>query len=95
MFAELSDCKPVNIKIKSDGVVYPVSLNTKTPFADMIFFNADTLFDINKETSCEDVIAEISKRLSSWSIFYAIRVTVYLKSKDQECTGSENRIPVF
>ncbi|MBF0519705.1 MAG: acetolactate decarboxylase [Nitrospirae bacterium] len=61
-------------QIKSDGVVYPVAPDMKTPFADMIFFKTDISFDIKKDATCEEVTDEITKRLPSGSVFYAVRV---------------------
>ncbi|MEO5358395.1 MAG: acetolactate decarboxylase [Nitrospirae bacterium YQR-1] len=61
-------------QIKSDGLVYPVSMDMKTPFAVLKFFNTDMSFDIKKETSCDDLMDEISRRLPSINIFYAIRI---------------------
>lgn len=61
-------------QIKADGVVYPVSLDMKTPFAAVTFFRPEREFYSNVNLNYEQIKQAIDKKLLSTNLPYAIRI---------------------
>ncbi|MBU1013606.1 MAG: acetolactate decarboxylase [Bacteroidetes bacterium] len=61
-------------QIKADGMVYPVNLEMKTPFAVVTHFVADTSFTLTNELDFEQLNKLIDGIIPTNNIFYAIKV---------------------
>ncbi|MPR35240.1 acetolactate decarboxylase [Salmonirosea aquatica] len=61
-------------QIKSDGKAYPVADSTKTPFAAVTYFEADTVVPLTGPVSFEQLCALIDSLIPSENNFYAIRI---------------------
>jgi acetolactate decarboxylase len=71
-------------QIKTDGVAYPVSANTTTPFATVTHFEADERFRLEKPMNLTELEQYLDKNLPSENLLYAIRVDgnfSYLKAR--------------
>ncbi|GHB72319.1 acetolactate decarboxylase [Persicitalea jodogahamensis] len=62
-------------KIRSDGNVYPVPDSTRTPFAAVTYFEADTVLSLSGPLSFEELFVLIDSLISTENIFYAIKIT--------------------
>ncbi len=61
-------------QIKTDGVAYRVSGQTKTPFADVCFFRPEQRIVIKKKLTFNELKQFIDKLLPTKNIFYAIKI---------------------
>lgn len=61
-------------QIKSDGQVYPVKLEMKTPFAVVTNFIADTSFQLYSKLTYNQLNEFVDQLIPSKNIFYAIKV---------------------
>jgi acetolactate decarboxylase len=71
-------------QIKSDGKAYEVPDATRIPFATVTHFDADTIVELNRPLSLEQLFAAIDSLIPSENIFYAIKVEGefnYLKAR--------------
>lgn len=62
-------------KIRSDGNVYPVPDSTRTPFASVTHFDADTVLSLKGPLGFDQLCALIDSLIPTENIFYAIKVT--------------------
>lgn len=62
-------------KVKSDGKVYEVSDDEKTPFASICKFNPDLSFNIENEANFKSFKEIIDSKISNRNIFYALKMT--------------------
>lgn len=62
-------------QVKTDGVVYPVKDDAKTPFSVVTYFETDQTFSVNESMDCDTFKAAIDSQLPTKNIPYAIRVT--------------------
>ncbi len=62
-------------KIRSDGNVYPVPDSTRTPFAAVTYFEADTVLSLPQSISFEALCTLIDSLIPTENIFYAIKIT--------------------
>lgn len=71
-------------QIRSDGKVYPVADSTRTPFATVTNFEADTVFTLTGPLSYEELSALLDSLIPTPNIFYAIQIEgefAYLKAR--------------
>jgi len=61
-------------QIKTDGIAYPVSGETTTPFATVTYFEADENFRIEEPANLTELEAFLDLNLPSENLFYAVRV---------------------
>jgi acetolactate decarboxylase len=61
-------------QIKTDGIAYPVSGETTTPFATVTYFEADENFLIEEPSNLTELEAFLDLNLPSENLFYAVRV---------------------
>jgi acetolactate decarboxylase len=71
-------------QIKTDGIAYPVSGETTTPFATVTYFEADENFRIEEPANLTELEAFLDLNLPSENLFYAVRV--------EGCPGRKNLI---
>ncbi len=71
-------------QVKTDGFAYQPGPETKTPFAVMTHFSADTTFTINGTMNFEDLLSRLDREIKSQNLFYAIRI-------DGDFTGLKTR----
>lgn len=71
-------------QVKTDGLAYKPGPDTKTPFAVMTHFRADTSFTISGNMSFEDLLNRLDLGIKTENLFYAIRI-------DGEFTGLKTR----
>ncbi|HEV7347794.1 acetolactate decarboxylase [Telluribacter sp.] len=71
-------------KIRSDGKAYAVPDSTRTPFASVTHFSADTVIELSGRLSYEQLCAYIDSLVPTENIFYAIKVEgefAYVKAR--------------
>jgi acetolactate decarboxylase len=61
-------------QIKTDGIAYPVSGETTTPFATVTYFEADENFRIEEPANLTELEAFLDLNLPSKNLFYAVRI---------------------
>lgn len=61
-------------QIKSDGRVYPVPPETKTPFAVVMFFNPTLSVDLQETTDFSGLTKALDAAVPSRNIFYALKM---------------------
>jgi acetolactate decarboxylase len=61
-------------QIKTDGIAYPVSGETTTPFATVTYFEADENFRIKEPANLTELEAFLDLNLPSKNLFYAVRI---------------------
>lgn len=61
-------------QIKSDGKAYPVPDSTRTPFAAVTHFEADTAVTLSGSLTFEQLCARIDSLIPTENSFYAIRI---------------------
>lgn len=75
-------------QIKTDGLAYEPGTDTKTPFAVLTHFEADTSFALSGEMSYDELLTTLDESVKSRNLFYAIRI-------DGEFSGLKTRsVPV-
>ncbi|GAB3175728.1 alpha-acetolactate decarboxylase [Telluribacter humicola] len=71
-------------KIRSDGKAYRMPDSTRTPFASVTHFEADTVIELTRPLSFEQLCTYIDSLIPTENIFYAIKVEgefEYLKAR--------------
>lgn len=81
----------VFFKIKTDGMIYPVSPEEKTPFAVVTVFDAGSAVSIENIPSYESLKSYIGTLLPSKNIFYAIRIEGNFKSVKVRSVPKQDR----
>lgn len=61
-------------QVKSDGLAYPVSAITKTPFSVVTFFEIDELVSLDKPMDMKQLQGYIDTLLPTKNIFYAVKI---------------------
>ena len=61
-------------QIKTDGIAYPVSGETLTPFATVTYFEADENFRLEEPANLTELEDFLDLNLPSENLFYAVRV---------------------
>ena len=61
-------------QIRIDGKAYPVSIDTKTPFAVVTFFDFDELVTLGKIDSFKELEERLNSVLPNKNVFYAIKI---------------------
>jgi acetolactate decarboxylase len=61
-------------QIKTDGVAYPVSGETTTPFATVTYFEADENFMLDEPANLTELQDALDLNLPSENLFYAVRI---------------------
>jgi len=67
-------------QIRSDGHVYPVAADLRTPFATVLFFHADRSLVLTNVASLHALELQLDQQLSSLNTFYAFRIEVEIQS---------------
>ena len=62
-------------QIKSDGKAYRVADSTRTPFAAVTYFEADTVVQLTGPLSFEQLCARIDSLIPTENSFYALKIT--------------------
>ncbi len=62
-------------QIKVDGAVYQAADTSKTPYAQVTYFEADVVIDIHVPMNYSQVIESIDQLLPTENMFYAIKIT--------------------
>ena len=82
--------------IRSDGYVYSVGDNEKSPFACVTFFNPDTFDDIDNSIDSTDFYSFLNNLIPSENMLYAIRIDgVFNHVRTRVAPKSENYIPLL
>jgi acetolactate decarboxylase len=71
-------------QVRSDGKAYEVPDSTRTPFATVTYFEADTVVELSGPLSYEQLQAAIDRLIPTENIFYAIKIEgefEYLKAR--------------
>ncbi len=71
-------------QVRSDGAVYPVSPDLRTPFAEVVFFKADWTLDLSAPLDLKQLEEYLSGHLASPNFPYAFKVTgkfSYIKTR--------------
>lgn len=61
-------------QIKTDGIAYPVSGETTTPFATVTYFESDKNFRLDEPSNLTELEAFLDLNMPSENLFYAVRV---------------------
>jgi acetolactate decarboxylase len=61
-------------QVRADGVAYPVTGNTKTPFSTVTYFKADQTIAIKDAGNFSQLSSQMDEKLPSINMFYAIRI---------------------
>lgn len=61
-------------QIKTDGIAYPVSGKTTTPFATVTYFESDENFRLDEPANLTELEAFLDLNMPSENLFYAVRV---------------------
>lgn len=61
-------------QIKSDGIVYPVTDEAKTPFSTVTFFRKERSLRLNGQTTYQELQQQINQQLPTQNLPYAIRI---------------------
>ena len=82
-------------QIRSDGNVYHVGGDEKSPFACVTFFNPDTFDDINTGVDSADFYNFMNRLIPSENMLYAIRIDgIFNYVKTRAAPKSENYMPL-
>ncbi len=82
-------------QVRSDGEVYRVADDEKSPFACVTFFRADTLEDVGGAVKQEDFFAFLDRLIPSPNMLYAIRIDgLFSHVKTRAVPRSENYRPL-
>jgi acetolactate decarboxylase len=77
-------------QIKSDGEVYPVEDDQKTPFAVVQYFEADTNFSIDTQIDFNQLKSKLESELPIHNFFYAIRIDGLFKYMKMRSVPRQN-----
>jgi len=61
-------------QIKTDGIAYPVSGETTTPFATVTYFEVDENFRLDEPANLTELEDTVDLKLPSENLFYAVRI---------------------
>ena len=67
-------------RVRADGKIYRVNDNDSTPFASVVFFQADNSFEINDDINYEELLKQLDESLPSENLFYAIKISGKFKN---------------
>lgn len=82
-------------QIRSDGNVYDVGDDERSPFACVTFFSPDTFDDINGDSDVPDLATLLDRLIPSRNMLYAIRVDgVFSYVRCRAASRSENYMPL-
>ena len=82
-------------QIRSDGNVYPITDDEKSPFACVTFFNPDTLDDLDSSNSTKAFYDVLDTLIPSENMLYAIRIDgTFNHVKTRVVRRSENYRPL-
>jgi len=82
-------------QIRSDGHVYDVGDDERSPFACVTFFSPDTLDDINGDSGVSDLATILDGLIPSPNMLYAIRVDgIFSSVRCRAASRSENYMPL-
>lgn len=71
-------------QVKADGKVYRVTVDTKTPFAAVTFFDPDLTWQVDNISSFAELQEHLDKLIPTENIFYAIKIEAvfdYVKTR--------------
>ncbi len=82
-------------QIRSDGNVYDVGDDERSPFACVTFFSPDTFDDINEDSGASNLTILLDRLIPSRNMLYAIRVDgVFRSVRCRAASRSENYTPL-
>jgi acetolactate decarboxylase len=82
-------------QIRSDGLVYEVADDEKSPFACVTFFSPDTFDDIEGQLDATDINSLLDRLIPSLNMLYAIRIDgEFSRVKTRAAPKSENYMPL-
>lgn len=82
-------------QIRSDGKVYDVGDDERSPFACVTFFSPDTFDDIRGDSGASDLTGLLDRLIPSLNMLYAIRVDgIFTSVRCRAASRSENYTPL-